>query len=318
VLNLVQGQSDGVRILQRVVEGKFISPLLLVGPSGVGKRFAVMQSVREMFCRGGKNDLCLCGDCYQLKEGIHSDLKVIQAGVSDIGVGDIREVIDLAGQYPYSAPYRVFVIDGVDRMTTPAANALLKTLESPLSKVRFFLLAESYGRVIPTIRSRCGRVSFRSLPEAYILAEIERFETDPAKALVYSRLGDGSVGRAVQLWGSGRLSLRDRVFSILCSAKDRDLPGVFLALASLEKDLPLALVFTDLLLHDVILLGHDTSRVVNTDLVEAIKELRVGVPTATWDRLRCSLRDALNTYQKVKINLLFHVKSIFAETFFAG
>jgi DNA polymerase-3 subunit delta' len=318
VLNLVQGQDEGVRFLRLVVEGKFVSPLLLVGPSGTGKRFAVLQSVREMFCQGTKEDSCTCVSCYQLEKGIHADLTVLQAGDSDIGVGEIRELTDLSGQFPYSAPVRVFIVDGADRMTLSAANALLKTLESPPSSVRFFLLAESYGRVIPTIRSRCGLVSFRPLPEAYVLAEIQRFETDPAKALVYSRLGEGSVGRAVQLWGSGRLSLRDKVFSILRSAKGRDLPGVFMSLGELEKDLPLALSFIDLLLHDVIVLEYNPSKVVNTDLVESVKELKVGVPLASWERLRCSLRDALSKYQRVKINLPFHVKSAFAEHFFAG
>jgi DNA polymerase III subunit delta' len=318
VLNLVQGQDEGVRFLRLVVEGKFVSPLLLVGPSGTGKRFAVLQGVREMFCQGTKDDSCSCESCYQLGKDIHADLRVLQAGDSDIGVDEIRKVTDISGELPYAAPYRVFVIDGADRMTLSAANALLKTLESPPASVRFFLLAESYGRVIPTIRSRCGLVSFRPLPEAYILAEIQRFETDDAKALVYSRLGEGSVGRAVQFWGSGRLSLRDKVLSILRSARNKDLPGVFLSLGELEKDLPLALNLIDLLLHDVTVLEYDASRVVNTDLVGALKELKTGVPLDAWDRLRCSLRDALTKYQRVKINLPFHVKSIFAEHFFAG
>jgi hypothetical protein len=50
---------------------------------------------------------------------------------------------------------RVIVIDPADALTTPAANALLKTLEEPPAETTVYLGTSAPASVLPTIRSRC-------------------------------------------------------------------------------------------------------------------------------------------------------------------
>lgn len=315
MLNAVLEQPQAVRFLDRVREGALTTPLLLAGPEGTGRKFAVRNLTLEMFCTGDKTEGCSCYDCFQLKQGAHPDFVELAAGEKDIGVDVARGIIDQAFTSPSLAPCRVFLIDGADRMTTAAANALLKTLEEPPRTARFFLLAESPAQVIPTIRSRCGLVSFHPLPEPYVLSKLLQFEPDSTKALVYTRMGEGSLGRAVQLWGSGRLTLRDKALSLLRFSLAKDVAGVFSLVDSVEKDLPLMLRFVDHLLHDILMLDVSPDKLINLDAVEAVRALKVGATSSVWQGVRTELRDARLTYQRVKINIAFHVKAILLQTF---
>lgn len=315
MLSAVREQDQAVRFLSRVLEGKITSPLLLVGLDGTGRKFAVRHLVQDLFCSGSREEACPCADCVQVRQNAHPDYVEVVAGEKDIGIEAIRGVIDAAYSNPSMARYRVFLIDGADRLTNPAANAFLKTLEEPPPTTRFFLLAESPSGVMPTVRSRCGMVSFRPMPEAYVLSKVQQFVDDPTKALVYTRMGEGSVGRSIQYMGSGRLALRDKALSALRLSVAKDVAGLFSAVDAVEKELPLFLRFADHLLHDLLMVQVAPDRLINLDLRDALVELGREVSDAVWQNLRQRLREARLTFQRVKINLPFHVKSLLVETF---
>lgn len=315
MLSDVQHQETAVHFLRRVVEGGITSPLLLVGLPGTGRRYAALQTVKEMFCSGERASSCQCYDCVQVDHGTHPDLVLVAASEDkDLGVDVARSVIEAAYVYPTQARVRVFVIDGADRMTTPAANALLKTLEEPPSTARFLLLAESAAKVIPTIRSRCGTLNFRPLPEAFVLDKVKLFESNPTKALVYSRISQGSIGKAIQYWGSGRLALRDKALSLLTFARMNDVAGLFLLIDQLEKDLPLTLWFLTTLLHDLLMLEVSPESVLNVDLMVSLQAMR-STSRGTWQSLLQKLQATLALARETRIQLAFHAKTIFLETF---
>lgn len=316
MLSEVVGQEEGVYFLRRVVEGHYTSPLLLVGDEGVGRRFSALHAVKEAFCSGTKEKGCGCIDCLQLDKGIHPDLTVVlPEGEKDIGVDVVREIIGQSDNAPVMAPHRMFIIDGADRLTAAAANAFLKTLEEPSPRVRFFLLAESNDRVLPTIRSRCGRVAYRTLPQSFVLSVIQQYESDPAKALVYAMMGEGSVGRSIRYWGSGRLGLRDRVFSLLQLALAGEPATFFPSIDALSKDLPLGLRFLEQILHDVLMAPLDPTRLINSDIAEGIAQVRSAKPLSVWVKLSRGVKGVSDRYRRTRINLAFHVKTLFAETF---
>lgn len=315
MLSAVREQDEAVRFLTRVLEGTLSSPLLIVGPEGTGRRFAVRHLTQDLFCSGSKADDCPCADCVQVRQNAHPDFVEVAAGEKDIGVDAVRSIINAAYSNPSMARFRVFLIDGADRLTNPAANAFLKTLEEPPSSTRFFLLAESPSAVIPTLRSRCGLVSFRPLSEAYVLSKLQQFEADPTKALVYARMGEGSVGRSIQYWGSGRLTLRDKALTLLRLSVARDVAGLFSLTESVEKELPLLLRFTDHLLHDLLMVHVAPNKLINLDLRDAVVALKQEANDAVWQTVRTQLRDVRLTFQRVKINLAFHVRSLLIEAF---
>lgn len=307
VLSDVVGQDEAISYLRRVVSGNVVSPLLLVGDEGVGRRLSVMEAIREILVadRGEKSP-----EVVQLQRGVHPDIEVVTApSEKEIGVEPIRELIDHAHHYPSAAPNRFFVIDGADRLTPAAANALLKTLEEPPAASRFFLLAESNDRVLRTIRSRCGRVPYRRLPETFVLSKVSVVEKDADKALVYTRMGEGSVGRAIRYWGASRLSLRDHVFNMLKLGLDGDLSSAFAVFDEVTNDLPLGLKFFRFLLHDVLVLPVDSSRLINLDLREELTAMRARASDNTWNRLSAEFRLVEERYESSYINLIFHAKT---------
>lgn len=315
MLSQIREQDEGVAYLTRVVEGKLTTPLMLVGCEGVGKRFSILQVAKEVF--GPDSAL-------QIDRGLHPDLLVIspQDG-KDIGVDEIRDMIDRVYDFPVVAPKRYVVIDGADRMTTAAANALLKTLEEPPDTTQFFVLAESERSVLPTIRSRCGKVGYKRLSEKFVTESLTPFSTDRTKVLVYARLSEGSVGRALAYFGSNRIDLRDRVFDVLKKGLGGDVSSLFSAVDNISvrsnenagsiADLKLGLRFLDQLLYDLAMTPYDASQITNLDLEE---ELRVVGRQIGQARLR-TLSKGLNSIQRTqaKINLSFHVKSLLASTF---
>lgn len=315
LLSDVVGQDEAISFLQRVVDGKVVSPLLLIGEEGVGRRFSVLETIREMISRdrGGPKT----SEVIQFDKGIHPDFDLVTApSDKEIGIEAIRDVIEKAQSYPSAGPHRFFVIDGADRLSTPAANALLKTLEEPPALSRFFLLAESNDRVLPTIRSRCGRVAFRHLPESFILSKVSVVEKDPNKALVYTRMGQGSVGRAVRYWGANRLATRDLVFNTLTSGANGDLSSALALIDEIGTELlPLALKLLRFLVHDILLLGVDPQRLVNVDLTAGLQALASRVTPALWQKLSVELAQVERRYESAYINLHFHVKSAIVAVF---
>jgi DNA polymerase-3 subunit delta' len=318
VLADVQGQEEGVFFLRQVAERRYTSPLLLIGDEGVGRRYAVQQLARELFCTGTRVRGCECFNCTQLDEGTHPDFVTVSPEEDkEILIGQIRELISQTGTFPSIAPLKLFLVDGADRMNSAAANALLKTLEEPPAPARFFLTAEKPSRVIPTIQSRCGRVRFRALPETFVQSTLSALESDSNKALVYARMGEGSVGRAILYWGSGRIGLRDKVFSLIAAGVQGDLPSIFSIVMSIEKELALALRFLEQILHDLLIVRHEPARMINIDLADSIQKMSGKMTRASWSKLTEGTR-TLNGRRSLKINLPFHVQTLFVEAFFGG
>lgn len=313
MLSDIVGQEEAVRYLRRFVAGQVDKPLLLVGDEGTGRRFSVMETILEMVvAKRGENS----PEAIQVRNGTHPDVVTISSpDEKEIGVEPIRDILDRSIMLPISAPHRFFIVDGADRMTPAASNAILKKLEEPPALSRFFLLAESFDRVLPTIRSRCGRVNFRRLPESFVLQRISQFEKDSGKALVYTRLGEGSVGRAIKYWGSNRLTLRDRALTMLEASANGDVSSAFSVIDEVNKDLNLVLKFLTFLVHDVLVGAVDQSRVVNRDIEEELSSMRSSVKTTTWNTLWDGLRIVNDRNESSYVNLGFQLKTTLASTF---
>lgn len=307
LLSKIQGQAEGVAFLERVVSGELVSPLLLVGPEGTGRRFAVTEAAKATW-PGEVHEV-------QIHHGTHPDFVLVQPPSGKvIGVDAIRDVVRQAFTFPSMVPARFVVIDGVDTMTAAASNALLKTLEEPPRTTRFFLLAQSEKQVIPTIRSRCGMVRFRPLAESFIVEHMKAIEQDPTKALVYARLAEGSVGRAVQYKLTGRLKLRDKMLGLLKVGLRRDFSSLFSAVGNIS-DLALGLQFLEHLLGDLVMLPHAPTRLTNLDLAEELQALRPAL-AGHLDRLIEGLRGVRDVLSMpTKINAEFHVKAYLATAF---
>jgi DNA polymerase-3 subunit delta' len=295
---MLKEQPEATLFLRRVVDGALTSPLLLVGPDGVGRRFSVLQTIKEILQPHGSFH------AIQVDSGSHPDVLLVSvpSGKNDIGVDLIRDAVAYVESFPVSSPVRFVIIDGADTMTVPASNALLKTLEEPPASARFFLLAENLGSVLPTIRSRCGLVRYQRLSVDFIAGKISEHTEDVTKALVYARLSNGSLGRAVQYLGAGKLGVRDQMLELLEKSLTGNVADTFQAVDEV-KDIDLGILFLGSLLQDLVTLG--TVAPINADVQHRLE--KVGL------RLKVRLPLLVSGYSgllgRVSVNKATHLKS---------
>jgi len=311
MLNDVQEQSEGVRFLRRVVDGALTTPLLLIGDEGVGRRYSVVEAAKEAFSKGNPED----DNCFRISKEVHPDLITLRPDdKKDIGVDAVRDITRLVSSYPSMVPVRYVIIDGADTMTVSASDALLKTLEEPPPTTRFFLLATSSEAVIPTIRSRCGLVRYRPLSESFILNFLSQHTNDATKALVCTRLSEGSVGRAYQILASGRLSLRTKMFNLLEMGLVGDLSPLFSTIDAVEDDLAQGLRFMEYLLRDLTVLPYAPERLANVDMRDQLALFRERLGAKRLDNLLVGFAQLRNR-MRGSIHLPFHIKTYLATSF---
>ncbi|KGB27798.1 DNA polymerase III subunit delta' [Candidatus Liberibacter solanacearum] len=114
----------------------------------------------------------------------------------------IRHFLSLTADKGY---WRVIIIDPVDGMNNNAANALLKSLEEPPKKVVFILISHASRVILPTIRSRCLSVKFKTLSEKNLYKALENLKIVDlhAKIDLINIASYGSVSRAIKILNYG-------------------------------------------------------------------------------------------------------------------
>ncbi len=167
-LSEVRGQSRVVELLQRAIKADRVpGAYLFVGPAGCGKYSTALAFAKAMNCLRAPGQGCQgCEACSKIDDGIHPDVRTLQTegAANRIPIDTIRKhVIPAMAMAPHEARARFFLIEEATAMLAPAANALLKTLEEPPPQTYFILCTRSATKLLPTIRSRCQRISFGPL-----------------------------------------------------------------------------------------------------------------------------------------------------------
>jgi hypothetical protein len=207
----IEGHSANRAALARDLErDRLASCYLFAGPSGIGKRLVAIEFLRAYLCpeRGEKGVACgRCASCRasEFKDG-HIDLHLVDPppGSGRFEITKVRkEVIEIFDLVPKLSPRRGMVIDGAERLSEEAQNALLKTLEEPPEDACLILIATTEVGLLPTILSRARFLRFGRLTRAEALAALGRVELDwqpsPADLLDALELAEGSPGYAQEL-----------------------------------------------------------------------------------------------------------------------
>ena len=221
--------------------------LLLVAPRGSGATDFARTLAKAGLCATPETNglpCDICEDCRWFDAGSHPDFRLVDvataadakadpdAAVADdtaptekakrvrpiIPIDRIRALEDLMHLASHRGRARIVVIDHAHAMNTAAANALLKMLEEPPAGAQFILLTSQPARLLPTIRSRCLRLTLPG-PSRDEAIEVLASSEGGRAALALDQTG-GSPGMVAEL-GERFWAVREMLMPVL-SQRDPD------------------------------------------------------------------------------------------------
>jgi DNA polymerase-3 subunit delta' len=192
---------------------------LLAGPEGIGKASFATKAAIWLLANAAGPAVDLPGldvpDDHRIAnfvhQGSHPDLRVLTRLAREktddlarsISIDQVRGLQGLFAITPSFSHRRVVIIDAIDDLERPAANALLKNLEEPPPGATFLLVSHAVGKLLPTIRSRCRMLRFGRLSSSamttVLQGELPEEPYDEIAAL--TRVGEGAPGRALRFAG---------------------------------------------------------------------------------------------------------------------
>lgn len=230
MLDGIIGQAGAKQTLERAMKsGRVHHAWIFHGPVGVGKRSAAVAFAAALLDPTTSPDLG--GNLAPepdsavqklVKSGTHPDLHIITKELAGLSRDDqvrkgkqfgiAKEVVEEFVTEPAgrsrampgdSRAGKVFIIDEAELMSAISQNTLLKTLEEPPVGTVIILITSAEERLLPTIRSRCQRISFTPLEEGEMNKWLSRRggeqglgAIEPEKRSWLLRFAAGSPGAA--------------------------------------------------------------------------------------------------------------------------
>ncbi|WJQ81731.1 DNA polymerase III subunit delta' [Brevibacillus brevis] len=234
---------------------------LLAGPKGSGKKQMALHLAKSLFCSEREADACgACVTCRRIEGGNHPDVLFITPDGASIKIDQIRSLQKEMAMRAVESSRKVYIIEHVDKMTTQAANSLLKFLEEPPAVVLALLLTEHSHAILPTILSRCQIVQFSPLSAELIAEKLRAEGVLAGMAQVASHITT-NVEEAMTLSQSESFAqLRNLVIQLVQECKQRNSSALLTIHDMLQKsdkskeELPLFLDLLILWLRDILYL----------------------------------------------------------------
>ncbi len=212
VWDSIVGQDQVVGQLKAIACGNpnaIAQSWLICGPPGSGRSY-----VARAFAAALESPDQGLGDeptkvTQQVLADTHPDVTILATNKVTIGIDEVRDVITTAEQMPSTAPWRIIIIEDVDRMLERTTNVLLKEIEEPSEHTIWLLCAPSAQDVLPTIRSRTRIVNLAVPSNQAVAKFLESQGVEPKIAVRAARLAQGHIGIA-KLYATEERIMTDR------------------------------------------------------------------------------------------------------------
>ena len=197
---LVGQEAVSTSLTHALDENRLTHAYLFSGLRGSGKTSSARIFSKALVCDHGPTSRPCeqCANCIAANEGRHIDIIEMDAA-SHRGIDDIKGLIEQTKYAPAIARFKIFIIDEVHMLSTPAFNALLKTLEEPPPYVKFILATTDPLKLPATVLSRTQHFRFKQISKQNIVKHLEyilnneRIAYDSGSVELLARSGSGSL-----------------------------------------------------------------------------------------------------------------------------
>lgn len=148
---------DIVKTINRFIKEDQLPHLLFYGPPGTGKTSTILACARQL---------------YPPKQ--FSSMVLELNASDDRGIGIVRgQILSFASTRTiFSAGHKLIILDEADAMTNDAQNALRRIIEKFTENVRFCIICNYLGKIIPALQSRCTRFRFGPLESSQVMSRL--------------------------------------------------------------------------------------------------------------------------------------------------
>ncbi|VVC91243.1 unnamed protein product [Leptidea sinapis] len=177
---------DIIKTISQFMNQNQLPHLLFYGPPGTGKTSTILACAKQLYTPQQFNSM------------------VLELNASDDrGIGIVRgQILSFASTRTiFKAGPKLIILDEADAMTNDAQNALRRIIEKYTENVRFCIICNYLGKIIPALQSRCTRFRFAPLQQNQIISD------DGIKALL--TLSGGDMRKVLNTLQSTWLAYRD-------------------------------------------------------------------------------------------------------------
>lgn len=221
---------------------------LILSPQGAGIEYFVADLARRLVCINTQisaDRSSACGLCHHCElsaaneeslNGNHPDIHWLRSPEGKaITVDMIREANQWALSSSQLGGRRIIIIEPADKMNESAANALLKTLETPPQDCIFILITQDKYQVLPTIRSRCIQTKLPAIELSVIQDWLKSKTKKPLDLLALHMYQDAPL-RALDFIEQGKDKAWQQQLDLVVSAKRAQLnPNASLPLSQVSS-----------------------------------------------------------------------------------
>jgi len=192
-LNELISHEDIISTIRTFIAADKLPHLLFYGPPGTGKTSTILACAKEIYSPKQFNSMVL-----ELNASDDRGIDIVRGKIMNFA--STRTI--------FSSGCKLIILDEADAMTNDAQNALRRIIEKFTENVRFCMICNYLGKIIPALQSRCTRFRFGPLGAEQILPRLThvadsegvKIAEDGREALM--RLAQGDMRKVINIMQS--------------------------------------------------------------------------------------------------------------------
>ncbi len=286
-----------------IENGRLSHAYLLITPDGENLLGYLKILAKLITCNFGG-----CGGCRTCKlidENRYSDV-ILYPNAKDgekkdsVLVEDVSALIESSYIKPLESDKKIFIINQAQTMNGSAQNKLLKTLEEPPKNVCILLGATQEFSLLPTVKSRVKKLEIPPFSHEKLFEALKDECPDQGKLNSAIACGDGTVGKAVALYGDENLTeVLDAVVDVILNMQSSsDVLRFSIKISSLKAGFENFLSALELTLRDMLVGLSDVNGVNNKEIYSRVKDAKgynQGALLYALDKINLA-------YKRIKLN----------------